>query len=119
MYFILLMIVKNEKLEIYDLEFLEFNITDWSEYEFLKNNIQNYFIFGDAIGKMLVTLMNSKNLSNFPVYILDDEFKSGADGPFPLSEILDGMEIDDREYFLKNSQFSTQDDVHKIKHSQL
>lgn len=85
----------NKEFDVYDLEFAEYDLRleEWEEFAFLRNR-QKAYLFGDG-NVMLCTLLDGEHLDNFDVYILDDDFKNDAEGPFLLSDFLCHCTADD------------------------
>lgn len=85
--------VKNDEYEIFDLEFVEYDLEERNEYKFLNENPEACLI-GDG-NVILCTLLKSKELKDFLIYILDDSRKNDVEGPIKLSNLLSGLTIDD------------------------
>jgi hypothetical protein len=86
---------KNEKLNVFGLEFVETDIEEASSMSFLAKN-PDYYIVAD--GDVLVVSILSKNADNndFDVYILDDsEEDLQVEGPFKISTLLADAVVDE------------------------
>jgi hypothetical protein len=80
----------NKKLDLFGLEFVETDIAEASEYNFLRKN-ENYYIIADSGEYMLVALLDTKNPADPDVYIVDEKTEKG---PHKLSTIFANLEVD-------------------------
>ena len=87
------MIVGHSAHEIYNLEFVEFDIDCAQDYSFLRDN-EDYCLIGDGTCIVCTLMKQQTNFKDFEIYILDDEFKDQAEGPFKLSTFLSQLEIE-------------------------
>jgi len=77
----------NEEFGITGMEFIEFELEDRNEFGFL-NSFPDAALIGDGTSAIVCTRLNQIPTDDLDIYIIRDDQKSLAQGPFKLSKFL-------------------------------
>jgi len=87
---------KSSKYDMNQMIFYEFEVSEWNEITWLKNNIDAALIgYGDKL--LAVKQFDCRDESDYSVYIIDDQVNDGTViGPVKLSQFLNSLSVDPR-----------------------
>jgi hypothetical protein len=80
----------NKELDLYGLEFIETDIAEAKDYDFLAKN-SDYYIVAEG-EHMIVARLSGKDHADFEVHVVKED--QAVEGPYKISEVLTGLEID-------------------------